>query len=239
MFSVFKAKTLFMAGIFLLTIWAQSPISASEIPKDFLQLSKKLYNMEEDYWKKREKSEWQAIYEYQHPKFKKKVSIEEFRYFDGRVAHNYREEKGKHISGMMVPSIEQIKKRQSKKDILGFPIHPTYKILSNGLMKIQNHAVEKIFISKDKKHAKAVLKVDVKGRLNPGIVRGNVPYQTTLEIEDFWEYQDGKWVIPLLENPVNMSGIPTSFYYKPENLNKWKEMDFIEIERRHFALNAN
>ena len=174
MLSVIKLKVFFVAGIFLLTALAQSPIFAGEVPKDFIQLSKKIYNMEEDYWKKREKSEWQAIYEYQHPKFKKKVSIEEFRYFEGRVAHNYRVEMGKHISGMMVPPIEDIKKRQSKKDILGFPIQPKYKILSNGLMKIQNHAVDRIYISKDKKYARVVLKVDVKGRLNPGIVRGNM-----------------------------------------------------------------
>lgn len=238
MLNVLIKKIFFLAGAFLLIVFAQHPVSATEVSKDFIQLSKKLYTMEEDYWKKREKSEWQAIYDYQHPKFKKKVSIEEFKYFDGRVAHNYREEQSKHISGMMVPTLEQIKGNQNKKDILGFPIHPTYKILSNGLMTIQSHKVDKIYISKDKKYARAVLKVDVKGQLNPGIVRGNVPYQTTLEIEDFWEYQDGEWVIPLLENPVNMSGIPTSFYYKPENLKEWEQMEFIEIERRHFAGDA-
>jgi len=105
-----------LSGIFLLS-WVSAP-GASEVSDKFLNEAKTLANLEDDFFKKRLNNDLKGAYSHQHPVYKEKISIEEFLYFEGRVASDYRGGTGAHISGSMLPTLEHIKKNPSKRDVL-------------------------------------------------------------------------------------------------------------------------
>ena len=108
-----------LSGIFLLT-WVSVP-EASEVSDKFLNEAKTLAKLEDDFFKKRLNNDLKGAYNYQHPAYKEKISLEEFLYFEGRLVTNYRNGTAAHISGGMIPSLDFIKKHSTKKDVLGFP----------------------------------------------------------------------------------------------------------------------
>ena len=149
------------------------------------------------------------MHSFQHPDFRKKISVDEMRYFEGWAASDYREKakQNAHISGAYVPSVDYMKKNIYKKDPLGFPVKRRYAWSGNPYLTIKTFSLEKISISTDGKYAK--LKVMLKGRqrLNPVVTRGGhyefaAQYPTT----DYWEKVNGNWVITLLSKPANLSG---------------------------------
>jgi len=77
--------------------------------------AKILSDREEQLFSARKKEDWEKIHGLQHPDFRKKVSVDEIRYFEGWVASDYREKakQNAHISGAFVPTLDFIKKIQN------------------------------------------------------------------------------------------------------------------------------
>jgi len=191
-----------------------------------------LFDREKQLFNARKNVDWGKMYSFQHPDFRKKISVEEMRYFEGWAASDYREEakQNAHISGAYVPSVDYMKKHIYKTDPLGFPVKRRYDWSENPFITINTFSLEKISISTDGKYAK--LKVMLKGRerLNPAIVRGGhyefaVQYPTT----DYWEKVNGNWVITLLSKPTNLSGAGALKYFDPNNKSGWGKAEFVEI----------
>ena len=191
-----------------------------------------LFDREKQLFNARKNVDWGKMYSFQHPDFRKKVSVDEMRYFEGWAASDYREKakQNAHISGAYVPSVDFMKKNIFKKDPLGFPVKRRYKFSEDSYLKIKTFSIEKISISTDGKYAK--LKVMLKGRqrLNPAVVRGGhyefaAQYSTT----DYWEKVNGNWVITLLSAPANLSGTGILKYFVPNNKSGWGKAEFVEI----------
>jgi chromatin remodeling complex protein RSC6 len=91
-----RATSYLLSGIFLLvfvpgTSWAQ-------VSDKFLNEAKTLAKLEDDFFKKRLNNDLKGAYNYQHPDYKEKISIEEFLYFEGRLESDYRNGVMPHIS---------------------------------------------------------------------------------------------------------------------------------------------
>ena len=191
-----------------------------------------LFDREKQLFNARKNVDWEKMHSFQHPDFRKKISVDEMRYFEGWAASDYREKakQNAHISGAYVPSVDYMKKNIYKKDPLGFPVKRRYVWSGNPYLNIKTFSLEKISISTDGKYAK--LKVMLKGRerLNPAIVRGGhyefpAQYSTT----DYWEKVNGNWVITLLSKPANLSGTGSLKFFVPNNKSGWGKAEFVEI----------
>ena len=199
--------------------------------------AKILSDKEEQLFSARMKLEWGKIHGFQHPDFRKKVSVDEIRYFEGWVANDYREKakQNAHISGAFVPTLDFMKKNPNKRDPLGFPVPRRYKWSDNPFLKIKTYSLEKISISADGKYAKVKTMLKCRERLNPMMVRGNFEFDAQYSLTDYWEKVDGKWVITLLSKPVNTSGAGILKYYIPNNKSDWGKVDFVEINPADIA----
>ena len=191
-----------------------------------------LFDREKQLFNARKNVDWEKMHSFQHPDFRKKISVDEMRYFEGWAASDYREKakQNAHISGAYVPSVDYMKKNIYKKDPLGFPVKRRYVWSGNPYLNIKTFSLEKISISTDGKYAK--LKVMLKGRerLNPAITRGGLyefpaQYSTT----DYWEKVNGNWVITLLSKPANLSGTGSLKFFVPNNKSGWGKAEFVEI----------
>ena len=87
--------------------------------------------------------DWEKIHGFQHPEFRKKISVDEIRYFEGWVASDYREKakQNAHISGAYVPSVDYMEKNVHKKDPLGFPVKRRYAWSGNPFIKIKTFSI--------------------------------------------------------------------------------------------------
>ena len=191
-----------------------------------------LFDREKGFFNARKNVNWEKIHSFQHPDFRKKISVAEIQYFEGWAASDYREKakQNAHISGAYVPSVGYMKKHIYKKDPLGFPVKRRYAWSGDPFLKIKSYSLEKISISTDGKYAK--VKVMLKGlqQLNPVLVRtGNFEFDAQYVLTDYWEKVDGEWVITLLSKPVNTSGSGILKYYVPNNKSGWGKADFAEI----------
>ena len=197
-----------------------------------------LVEREAQFFNARKTTNWEKIHSLQHPDFKKKVSVDEVRYFEGWVTHDYREraKQNAHISGAAIPTLDYIKKHPNKTDPLGFPVARRYVFSGDPFLKVKTYSLEKISISKNGKYAKVEIMVKGKQRLNPAIIRGNLEFDAQYSLTDYWEKVDGKWVITLLSAPVSNSGAGVLKYYLPNNDSAWGKMDFVEIESRDLSL---
>ena len=88
--------------------------SWGQVSDEVLKEAKILAKIENAYFKKRLNNDLKGAYQFQHPAFKEKISVEEFLYFEGRVVSDYREGIESHISGGLLPSINLLKKIQLK-----------------------------------------------------------------------------------------------------------------------------
>ena len=166
--------------------------SWAEMGDTVLQDAKELEKIENVYFNKRLKNDLKGTYQYQHPDFRKAISIEEFKYYEGRVVSVYRNGKMGHISGGMLPPLNWIKKNFTKKDALGFPRKTYYKWFYNPFIKVQDYNLEKISISKDGKYAMVGIILTGRERINPALVRGDISFDFTRPHVDYWEKVDGK-----------------------------------------------
>ncbi|MEC7640923.1 MAG: hypothetical protein VYC17_02095 [Nitrospinota bacterium] len=229
MFLVFVRFFFILVGVLFLNVASSLANTQSKVPGDFLTEAKRLYTMEMDYFQKRLDSDWQGIYDYHHPTFKKNIPLVEFKFFQGRVVYNYRDVERQHVSGLRIPSREYIKNNPAKKDILGFPIPVKFEYFGDPLLTPEKLSIKKFIISRDKQFAKVETQIKGKQKLNPAIIHGNKLISFNVKVIDYWEKVDGRWVITLLRDTISMSGV-SKFYYIPNNNDHWEKMEFVSID---------
>jgi hypothetical protein len=225
-----KTMGYLLSGVFLLS-WVFVPgKSWAQVSDKFLKEAKTLTKLEDDFFKKRLNNDLKGAYNYQHPDYKEKISIEEFLYFEGRLESDYRNGVMPHISGLMIPSMEHIKKNTVKRDILGFPRPSYYKWFMNPFIKVQRYSLERISISEDGQYA--MVKIVLKGRerLNPAQVRGDIQFDMIRPHVDYWEKVDGKWVITVLVDKTSISGAMKTLYFIPNNNDAWVKKEYVHID---------
>lgn len=219
--------------VFLFSGWLQVCVLGSaaqaEVPEEIRREAQTLIALEKKYFEDRLNARWEALYETQHPEFRKKVSLEEYRFFDGNVMASYRDAVGSHISGVLIPPLSYIKENPDKKDALGFPVLRKYKWFVNPFITVQAYTQGKLSISRDGKHAISRITLTGRERLNPALIRKLYEFDFKRDHIDFWEKVDGRWVIPVLTVPASISGARV-MYYVPNNNDAWGEMDFYDIE---------
>jgi len=204
--------------------------SWAEIRDVVLKEAKELEKIEKEYFNKRLQNDLKGTYKFQHPDFKKAISIEEFMYFEGDVVSGYRNELMGHISGGMIPPLNWIKKNFTKKDVLGFPRKSRYKWFVNPFRKVKDYNLEKISISKDGKFAIVNIMLIGRERINPALVREDISFDFKRPYADYWEKVDGKWVITVLTHSSSISGGVKTLYSIPNNNDAWEKKDYIHID---------
>tara|TARA_B100000686_G_scaffold76153_1_gene82073 strand:+ start:2720 stop:3460 length:741 start_codon:yes stop_codon:yes gene_type:complete len=204
--------------------------SWAEIADTVLKEAKELEKLEKNYFNKRLKNDLKGTYQYQHPDFKKAISIEEFMYFEGRLVSGYRNGTMGHLSGGMLPPLNWIKKNFTKKDALGFPRKHYYKWFFNPFIQVKDYNLEKISISKDGKYAMVKIILSGRERINPALVRGDISFDFSRQHVDYWEKVEGKWVITILADSSSISGGAKTFYFIPNNNGAWEKKDYIHFD---------
>ena len=124
------------AGLIFLGSFSTANASWAEVADSVLKEAQELKKLEHEYFNKRLNNDLRGAYPYQHPKYKEEITVEEFLYFEGRLASGYRNGVLGHISGGMIPPLAYIKKNFKKKDVLGFPRKNFYKWLYNPHIKV-------------------------------------------------------------------------------------------------------
>jgi len=202
---------------------------------DLLQEAKKLAGLEVDYFQKKIHNDWKSLYGYQHPDFRKNVSIEEFQFFEGRVLYNYRDEGAHHVSGGLTPSLDFIKNNPEKKDALGFSVPRKYRWFSNPFITIKGYDLKRVSVSENGNYA--MVEVELRGteKLNPSVVRGDIHFDVKKPHVDYWEKVDGQWKITLLADAASISGGSKVRYFIPNNNSAWGKMKFIAYVPRSLA----
>jgi hypothetical protein len=228
----FKAIMMFLIPALAFHFFFLSGEGETDPGPDHLQEAKKLAELEVDYFQKKIQNDWKALYAYQHPDFRERVSLEEFQYFDGHVLYNYREESAHHVSGGLTPSLEFIKKNPQKKDALGFSHPRKYLWFSNPFITIQGYGLKRVSISEEGNHA--MIEVELRGieKLNPAVVRGDLQFDIKKLHVDFWEKVDGAWKISLLADAASISGGTKLNYFIPNSNAAWEKMKFISFVPR-------
>ena len=219
-------------GLLLSISSPQLMYAKNAITPQLTEEARVLFDRDKQLLNARKNVDWEKMHVFQHPDFRKKISVTEMRYFEGWVASDYREKakQNAHISGAYVPSVDYMKKNIYKKDPLGFPVKRRYKFSEDPYLKVKTFSLEKISISTDGKYAK--LKVMLKGRqrLNPAVVRGgHYEFPAQYPFTDYWEKVNGNWVITLLSKPANLSGTGVLKFFVPNNKSGWGKAEFVEI----------
>ena len=230
----FQLKVWLFTGILGFLLFISSPQLMFAKDATTLPLSDEaiiLFDKEKQLFSARQKRDWKKIHAFQHPDFRKKISVNEIKYFEGWVTSDYREKskQNAHISGSFVPALDYIKKNPNKRDPLGFPVPRRYKWSENPFFKVKTFDIEKLFISTDGKYAKIKMMIKGREKFNPILARGNYEWDAQYPLTDYWEKIDGNWVITLLSEPVRTSGSAVLKYYLPNDKNGWGKIDFVEI----------
>ncbi|MBC8286575.1 MAG: hypothetical protein H8E42_03780 [Nitrospinae bacterium] len=223
-----KITSYLLSAVFLLVVASEK--SWGQVTDDVLKEAKTLAKLEDDYFKKRLNNDLKGTYQYQHPVYKEKISLEEFLYFEGRLISEYREGGQAHISGGMLPPMDYIKKNPSKRDALGFPRPSRYKWFVNPFITVKSYSLERISISEDGKYAMTEIMLEGTERLNPVLVRGNISFDMNRPHIDYWEKVDGKWVITVLVDNSSISGSRKTLYFIPNNNDAWQKMEYVQID---------
>ena len=219
-------------GLLLSISSPQLMYAKNAITPQLTEEARALFDREKQLFHARMNVDWEKMHSFQHPDFRKKISVLEMRYFEGWAASDYREKakQNAHISGAYVPSVDYMKKNVYKKDPLGFSVKRRYEWSGDPYITIKTFSLEKISISTDGKYAK--LKVMLKGRqrLNPAVVRGgHYEFPAQYPKTDYWEKVNGNWVITLLSKPANLSGTGILKFFVPNNKSGWGKAEFVEI----------
>ena len=217
-------------GLVFLGGFSTANASWADVADVGLKEAHELKKLENEYFNKRLNNDLRGVYQSQHPKYKKEISVEEFLYFEGRLASGYRNGVLGHISGGMLPPLEYIKKNFKKKDALGFPRKHYYKWFYNPYIKIKKYELEKISISKDSKYAMVKILLKGRERINPALVRKDISFDMTRPHIDYWEKVDGKWTITVLADASSISGGMSTLYFIPNNNDAWEKKDYVHID---------
>jgi hypothetical protein len=220
---------LFFTLVFLVGFSAAN-VSWAEVADAVLKEAQELKKLENEYFNKRLNNDLRGAYQYQHPKYKKEISVEEFLYFEGRLVSSYRNGVLGHISGGMLPPLNYIKKNFYKRDILGFPRKHYYKWFQNPYIKVKKYDLETISISKDGKYAMVSIMLKGRERINPALVRDDFSFDMTRPHVDYWEKVEGKWAITVLAEASSISGGTRTLYFIPNNKDAWEKKDYVHID---------
>ena len=214
-------------GLLFAVSSTQLTYAKNAIKPQLTEEAKILFDREKQLFNARINVDWEKMHSLQHPKFRKKISVTEIRYFEGWAASDYREKakQNAHISGAYVPSVDYMKKNIYKKDPLGFPVKRRYQWSGDPYITIKTFSLEKISISTDGKYAKVKVMIKGRQRLNPAITRGDAQYSAT----DYLVKVNGNWVMTLLSKPVNLSGAGALKFFVPNNKSGWGKAEFVEI----------
>jgi hypothetical protein len=223
-----KITSYLLSTLFFLVVVSEK--SWGKVSDEVLEEAKNLAKLENDYFKKRLDNDLKGAYQYQHPAYKEKISVEEFLYFEGRLILNYREGVQAHISGVMIPTLEHIKKNTGKRDVLGFPRPSRFKWFVNPFINVKGYSLEQISISKDGKYAMTEIMLTGRERLNPALVRGNIAFDMHRTHIDYWEKVNGQWVITVLMDNSSISGSKKTLYFIPNNNDAWKKMEYVQVD---------
>ena len=219
-------------GLLLSISSPQLMYAKNAITPQFNEEAQVLFDREKQLINARINVDWGKIHGLQHPDFRKKISVDEIRYFEGWVASDYREiaKQNAHISGAYVPSVDYMKKNIYKPDPLGFPVKRRYEWSGNPYITIKTFSLEKISISTDGKYAKVKVMLKGRERLNPAVTRGgDYEFAAQYPTIDYWEKVNGNWVITLLSKPANLSGTGVLKFFVPNNKSGWGKAEFVEI----------
>jgi len=217
-----------LGAMFLLVVVSEK--SWGQVSDQFLNEAKTLAKLEDDYFKKRLNNDLKGAYQYQHPAYREKISLEEFLYFEGRVESEYRNSVQAHLSGGVFPPLDYIKKNHSKRDVLGFPRPSFYKWFENPFIKVKDYSLERISISEDGKYAMVEITLKGRERLNPALIRGHMEFDMKRHHIDYWEKVDGKWSIAVLIDNSSISGANKTLYFIPNNNDAWGKMEYVEVD---------
>ena len=223
-----KITSYLLIALILLVVVSEK--SWGLVSDEVLKEAKILAHLEDDYFKKRLNNDLKGVYQYQHPAYREKISVEEFLYFEGRLISEYRNGMQAHISGVMLPSLEHIKKNTTKKDVLGFPRPSRYKWFENPFIKIEGYTLERISISENGKYAMTEIMLTGTERLNPALIRGDISFDMKRSHIDYWEKVNGKWVITILIDNSSISGSNKTLYFIPNNNDAWQKMEYVQID---------
>jgi len=217
-------------GLVFLGSFSSANASWAEVVDSVLKEAQELKKLEHEYFNKRLNNDLRGAYQYQHPKYKEEITVEEFLYFEGRLASGYRNGVLGHISGGMLPPLAYIKKNFKKKDALGFPRKHFYKWFYNPHIKVKEYELEKISISKDGKYAMVKIMLKGRERINPALIRTDISFDMTRPHVDYWEKVDGKWAITVLTDSSSISGGMSTLYFIPNNNDAWEKKDYVHID---------
>ena len=228
-------------GIIFLVGMVTSAQAEEIIESQLIEEARVLAEKEANFVNARIKNDWEKIYDVQHPNFRKKISMDEIRFFEGWAPYDYREQAkiNAHISGFFKPTWAYIKKNPNKVDPLGFPVPRKYRWSQNPFITIKGHSLENISISKDGKYAKVKVMLEGTDRVNPAATRGlMLAYDSKHSLTDYWEKVDGSWFITLLSKPVFISGVSLLNYFTPNDKSDWGKASFVEIDPKNLTGSA-
>jgi len=234
--SIYLVNAVIIGIIFL--VGMVTSVQAEEIiESQLIEEARVLAEKEAIFVSARIKNDWEKIYDVQHPNFRKKISMDEIRFFEGWAPYDYREQAkiNAHISGFFKPTLAYIKKNPNKVDPLGFPIPRKYRWSKNPFIEIKRHSLENISISKDGKYAKVKVMLEGRERINPALVRGLYEFDSKYVLTDYWEKVDGSWFITLLSKPVAISGVSVLNYFVPNDKSGWEKASFVEIDPKNLT----
>lgn len=212
------------AGVLILFGGLTTGKAGTRIPAELLREAKTLAALEADYFKKRLANDWRGIYEYQHPGYRRHVSLEKFKNFEGRAVYVTGETSQQHMSGAQTPA-------PALKGFMGLPISRRYKMFTNPHIQVKDYRLETVSISEDGEYAMTRITTFGREQLNPALVKTFMGFDFKRPYIDFWEKVEGRWVITLLSHPVSVSGKVTQ-YLVPNNNSAWDTTRFVDIDRR-------
>ena len=223
----------FLVNLLLLSLSA--PITTGSENKDtLLKEAQTLYKAGSRYVDARFQNQWKIIYSFQHPEYQKAISFEEFQYFNGHVATNYRKNRNfkRNFSGYPIyPSVEDIKRNPIIKDpFSGAPLPPLYRFIPNPLFNFTGHKFEKIYLDDSGTLGKVAIKLNVI-ESPPPIVMDNFKIRRNILYIDYWEKINGKWVLAVMKQfpGIHLSGAVTRKHPVPRDMSRWVAAPFTEF----------
>ena len=214
-------------------------MSFADISTNLINEAKKLYRVQEKYLKHCLANEFKAIYNYHHPHYKKKISFDEFLYFDGKIEFGYRDGLRASVSGgySIAPMELILRNAGQRKDILGYPSLRKFQWTTNDLVDIKSFTIESISMTSDKNFAKITTRLNGKMTLPPGAVHAIMKIPYSQPYLDFWEKVDGQWVITILQDVSHVSGGRAKFYYIPKSQEVWNKKRFVKFSSSELLKN--
>ncbi len=228
--------SMFLVSLLLFSL--RAPVVMSSESRDtLLKEAQILYEADSRYVDARLQNQWKIIYSFQHPEYQKAISFEEFQYFGGHVAINYRADKNfmYNVSGIpRHPSVKDIKRNPIKKDpFLGVPIPPTYRFISNPLINITGHKFETVHVDDSGTLGKVAIRLNILEKLPPVARAGNIKIIRDILYVDYWEKINGKWTLAVMKqfSGFHISGAAygVSEHPVPANASRWSAAHFTEF----------